>query len=381
MKQLKILTIQDIQKYRDTFAKFTKEVIKGKFINPVHMVNNGYLHTLNASFDGLFLREQKSDSLLVANHPMNFGTIQPCIRTEDKQAEKKSLLHLGIFNICGYSILGFENMSIEEMAKRTIDDFFIFYTQYLHLDPKLLRIYIFGGGTLREITDGVIKNDEYVEPDNFSIKLWEKYGVIKDQFIQEHSKETFLLHLANPLREHHAGYRNDIFMQVGEKSYEVATLNFISHQTVIKNNEITGIKLLPFYLREMAVGQERILTAIKDSQNVYELPYVKPLLNAVEELIMDKKKALIYTDALRVVQYFFADGWTYDKLHGQKYREHRHELNKFMEILMDYGKDIADSQLTTFLKRNARLQPWNPILEDGIEVTIKQLNLFKKKKR
>src|SRR5205809_1244060 len=143
------ITIQDIADFRVTFKRFISEVTKGEFVSPVHMVNNGYLHTLNASFDGLFLREQQSDSLLIANHPMNFGTIQPCIRTEDKQAERRSLLHLGLFNICGFSILDFQDMDAKAMAEKTIEEFFIFYTQYLKLDPKLLRIYIFGGGTLR----------------------------------------------------------------------------------------------------------------------------------------------------------------------------------------------------------------------------------------
>ncbi len=381
MEQAQQLTISDIKTFRNTFEKFIKEITKGKFVDPVPMVNNGYLHTLNASFDGLFLREQQSDSLLVANHPMNFGTIQPCIRTEDKQAERKSLLHLGLFNICGFSILDFTEMDAKKMAEKTIEEFFTFYTKYLRLDSKLLRIYIFGGGTLREITNGVIKNDEYIQPDNFSIKLWSKYGVTEDQFIQEYSKETFLLHLGNPLKEHHAGYRNDIFMQVGDRAYEVATLNFISHQTIIENNKIIGIKKLPFYLREMAIGQERIMTAFSGEKSVYELPYVFPLIKTIDKLQSNYDQILVYTDALRVVHYFFSDGWTYEKLRGKQYKEHRHELNKFMEILTNPQLQIDKEELTKLLILNATLQPWFPILKTGIKTTMQEIGEFKNKKK
>ncbi len=380
MKQAIHISVSGVQEYRNTFRRFITKVTKGKFVKPVAMVNNGYLHTLNASFDGLFLREQQSNTLLIANYPMNFGTIQPCIRTEDKQAEKRSLLHLGLFNIFGFSILDFENMTVEEMAEKTINEFVIFYTKYLHLNPKLLRIYIFGGQTLSRISGGVINSDEYIQPDNFSIEIWKKYGITNDQFVQDYSKEAFLLHLGNPLREHHAGYRNDIFMQVGKKTYEVATLNFISHQTVIEKSKIIGIRKLPFYLREMAVGQERIITAISDSQNVYELPYVKPLLEAVEKLIPNKQQALTYTDALRTVHYFFADGWVYEKLRGRKYKEHRHELNKFMEILLSCGEKIHTSEFFELLDLNVKLQPWYSNLKDGISTTVWQLDFYKRKK-
>ncbi|MBI4067249.1 hypothetical protein HY407_02605 [Candidatus Gottesmanbacteria bacterium] len=370
------LTIKDVAHFRRTFYSFVKEVLHGKYVEPVPMVNNGYLHTLNASFDGLFLREQQSDSLLVANRTMNFGTIQPCIRTEDKLAEKRSLLHLGLFNICGYSMLDFGEMSTDEMVERTIEEFFTFYTKYLHLDPRLLRIYIFGGGTLRKITGGVIRNDEYIKSDDFSVNLWKRFGIPENQLIREYSKETFLLHLGNPLREHHVGYRNDIFMQVGDGLYEVATLNFISHQTVIENNEIIGIKKLPFYLREMAVGQERILAAIIGAHNLYALPYIKPLLEAIRQKIKDKQKALIFTDALRVIHYFFSDGWTYERLRGKRYREHRHELNKFMEIIAMYGKSLEPNDLSSFLKLNANLQSWYPVLQKGMALTIREINQF-----
>src|SRR3989338_8114047 len=155
MKQTMHILVSDVQEYRNTFQRFITKVTKGKFVEPVPMVNNGYLHTLNASFDGLFLREQQSDSLLVANRPMNFGTIQPCIRTEDKLAERKSLLHFGLFNIYGFSILGFDQMTAKKMAEKTINEFVIFYTKYLHLDLKLLRIYFFSGGALSRISGGV----------------------------------------------------------------------------------------------------------------------------------------------------------------------------------------------------------------------------------
>ncbi len=86
-------------------------------------------------------------------------------------------------------------------------------------------------------------------------------------------------------------------------------------------------------------------------------------------------------DALRVVHYFFTDGWVYEKLHGKKYKEHRHELNKFMEILSNFGKNISKNTLNEFLTLDTHLQPWWKKLPEGIETTLLELEKFPKRKK
>src|SRR3989338_3014415 len=208
------MTLEGVWHTRRTYERFYREVIGGGFVTPVSMVNKGYLHNLNASFDGILLRESSATSLLEPQQPVNFGTIQPCVRNEDQRSQRISPLHLSLFEIFGYSKLDFEQMTPQEMAERTIDEFVKFYTSYLGLDPALLRVYYFGGGTLRQASKGKIKNDQYVEPDNFSRQIWAGHGI--ENLVAEHSNETFLLHLGEPAREHHSGYRNDIFMRVGD---------------------------------------------------------------------------------------------------------------------------------------------------------------------
>jgi alanyl-tRNA synthetase len=375
------MTLKDVEEFRKQWQTFIRLTIKGEFVEPVSMVNSGYLHTLNASFDGLFLREQQSDSLLTANRRMNFGTIQPCIRTEDKLAIKKSPLHLGLFEICGFSILDFPQVTAKYMAEKTIKEFLVFYTDYLKLDKKLLRVYYFGGGSLRNITKGRIKSDDYIEPDNFSVNIWKGFGLNDNQLIPEFTNETFLLHMGNPLREHHSGYRNDIFVESKNVDFEIGTLNFISYQTVIEQGKIIGIKLLPFYLREMAIGQERFLAAIAGTRNLYNLPYINSLLQAVLRKLKDERVAMVYTDALRVIHYFFSDGWTYEKLRGRGYREHRHELNKFMEIITGLGKDLTKNQQIEILRLNSELQPWYPKLKSGIKTAVGEIEAYKRRKQ
>ncbi len=371
------MTLDDVWRTRRTYERFYRNVVGGSFVPPVSMVNNGYLHNLNASFDGILLRESNATSLLKPQQSVNFGTIQPCVRNEDQRSQKNSPLHLSLFEIFGYSRLDFESMIERQMAERTIDEFVNFYTSYLGLDPALLRVYYFGGGTLREASKGRIKNDQYVEPDCFSRQIWAGYGI--ENLVAEHSNETFLLHLGEPVREHHSGYRNDIFMRVGDTHFEIATLNFISHQTQIRRGEIIGISPLPFYLREMAVGQERILAAIQGSNDLYELPFVAPLVKAINTKIQDEETAKVFADALRVVHYVISDGWTYDRLQGVEHERHRHELNGYVRILSECGLAVGRDGFLRLLRQNAELQSGYPKLASSIEQVVATVAEYSKR--
>lgn len=381
-KMKKILTLEDVVHTRRTYQRFYQDRVGGSFVPPVSMVNNGYLHNLNASFDGILLRESDAISLLEPQQPVNFGTMQPCVRNEDQRSQRSSPLHLSLFEIFGYSRLDFEQMTPQEMAVKTIDEFVKFYTSYLGLDPALLRVYYFGGGTLRQASNGKIKNDQYIEPDAFSRQIWASHDI--ENLVAEHSNETFLLHLGEPVRKHHAGYRNDIFMRVGNIYFEIATLNFISHQTLIEKGEITGIAPLPFYLREMAAGQERILAAMRGSNDLYELPFIAPLVKAVNRKLQNEEMAKIVADALRVVHYVISDGWTYDRLQGQEHERHRHELNGYVRILSEHSSAIGRDDFVPLLQKNAELQPWHPKLASNIEqvvVTVIEYSKRKQKKK
>ena len=362
------MTLEDVGHTRRIYEAFYRDVVGGRFVPPVSMVNRGYLHNLNASFDGILLRESNATSLLEPQQPVNFGTIQPCVRNEDQRSQRNSPLHLSLFEIFGYSRLDFEQMTPHGMAERTIDEFVKFYTNYLGLDPALLHVYYFGGGTLREASKGKIKNVQYVKPDSFSRQIWTSHGI--ENLVAEQSNETFLLHLGEPIREHHSGYRNDIFIRVGDTHYEIATLNFISHQTQIRGGEIVGISPLPFYLREMAMGQERILAAMQGSNDLYGLPFVAPLVDAVNRIIQDGEIAKVFADALRVVHYVISDGWTYDRLQGAEHERHRHELNRYVKILSEHGSAVGRDGFLRLLQQNAGLQPWYPKLASSIEQVV-----------
>lgn len=364
----RIESIADIVHLRQAWESFVQADIKGDFVKPVTMVNSGYLHALNASFDGLFLREQQTNSLLEANHPMNFGTIQPCVRIDDNFKSRASTLHLGLFEIWGTSVLGFEPTTSAQMATTTIREFLTFYTDNLGLDPNDLRIYYFGGGILSDITRGRAQSRDFIEPDNFSVSIWTTLGLQKSQLIPEHTNETFLLHLGNPLREHHSGYRNDIFIDLDGQSFEIATLNFISHQSVMENGQVVGIKPLPFYLREIAFGQERVLSAANRSADVYALPHISPLVAQSERDL---------ADALRVVHYVASDGWTLDNLSGKKYREHRKELRGCLDRIV--SRNLNEAELKALLELNAKLQPWYTALEAGIRDTTQEITSYHKR--
>ena len=358
----RVESIADIAHFRQAWKRFVQTEVKGEFVKPVTMVNNGYLHALNASFDGLFLREQQSDSLLQARRPMNFGTIQPCVRIDDNFKSRASTLHLGLFEIWGTSVLGFDSTTPSQMAKSTIREFLTFYKDYFKLDPNNLRVYYFGGGTLADISHGRAQSQDFIKPDDFSVDIWTSNGLQPSQLIPEHTNETLLLHLGNPLREHHSGYRNDIFIDVNGNPYEIATLNFISHQSVIENGQVIGIRPLPFYLREVAFGQERLFSALNRSGDVYELPHVAPL-------VAQSNRDL--ADALRVIHYVVSDGWAPERLPGNKYREHRKELRSCLERITK--SSLGQSEIEALLEFNAKLQPWYQSLEAGLKRTLQEV--------
>ena len=368
-----IPSVENVVDFRAKWKQFVQKNLKAEFIKPVSMVNSGYLHALNASFDGLFLREQSTTSLLSASRPMCFGTIQPCARPDDKLAERSSPFHLGLFEICGTSILGFEHLRPEQATEVTVKEFMTFYKDCLGLDPSCLRVFYFGGASLESIGRGRVVSQQELAPDDFSFEIWKSNGLADYQLIPEYTNDTFLLHVANPLREHHSGYRNDIFFEADGVRFEIATLNFITHRSVIVDGVITEVVPLSFFLREIAFGQERCLSAIYSSKDVYHLPHVFPLVRAMQALVDDPQMALYVADAFRVVHYVVSDGWTLDKLSGRKHREHRGQLKEFLKVLSKVRAALNDGALRELLFVNSECQPWYPSLEEGVDATLTEI--------
>lgn len=95
-----------------------------------------------------------------------------------------------------------------------------------------------------------------------------------------------------------------------------------------------------------------------------------------------KSKPLILTDSIRALHYIISDGWTFDKLKGKKYREHRHELRDFMETLAIDENKLSASEPKILLNLNAQLQPWYyQKLESGIDVTTSEIEKYRQRKQ
>ncbi|MBI3051167.1 hypothetical protein HYY74_01795 [Candidatus Woesearchaeota archaeon] len=170
------LTVAGIDRFIAAYERFVVK-LGMQFVNPVPAINDGYLHFLNASFDGLNLRQTEAKSLLEPGVEANFGAIQPCVRAEDAARAGYDLLHLGMFTILGTATWKFERLSPPQMARGTIGEFTGFYRDFLGMDPKRLKIFCFGGATVREASKGIISNDEYIPADGFSEELWREKGV------------------------------------------------------------------------------------------------------------------------------------------------------------------------------------------------------------
>ena len=370
-----------MHKFRENYKEFIKREIGSKFVRPINIINAGYPYTFNASFDGLLKRETKSVSLVDIKNPVNFATIQPCIRTPDKPLQKKSLLHLSLFDMCGYIVLDVRKAELEELIEKTIKEFFVYYTKYLKLDPKLLIIYYFGGGTLRKISSGTVASDKFIEPDIYSPKIWKSLGLKEDQLIKESSRETFLLYTGMPPQEHHSGYRNDVFISLNKQKFELATLHFITHKSVMKEEKIAGISPLNFWFRGFASGAERCLAAINATANLYELPHIQPLYKLVLEKVKNQTKAMVATDALRTIHYVISDGWTHDKLQGKNFRKQRQELNKYFSLLLDFKNLFNENDLVKLLTTNVQIQPWYLKLEPNIDTVITEIRNYQERRK
>lgn len=169
-------------------------------------------------------------------------------------------------------------------------------------------------------------------------------------------------------------------MRAGDTYYEIATLNFISHQTQVRGRNIVGIAPLPFYLREMAAGQERVLAALQGSNDLYDLPFIAPLVIAAKTKLHDEEMAKVFADALRVVHYVISDGWTYDRLQGTEHERHRHELNGYVRMLNERVPAFDKDEFLGLLQMNAELQPWYPTLASNVEQVVATVAYSKKRK-
>jgi hypothetical protein len=144
-----------------------------------------------------------------------------------------------------------------------------------------------------------------------------------------------------------------------------------------EGKEIVGLKPLPFFLREMAIGQERFLAAAAGMSELWHLPYLEPLVEVVTRQLADRTKSTIYVDALRVVHFLFSNGWTPDKLRGRKYREHRNDLNRLLKTIVDIGRELTETDEVEALTLNAELQPWYQALMPGAKVSIGEIRAYK----
>lgn len=167
----------------------------------------------------------------------------------------------------------------------------------------------------------------------------------------------------------------------GGTAFEIATLNFITHQTAIEGGRITGIKPLPFSLRETAFGLERLLAAGQGTANLYELPHINPLVKAAEEGISNPVNAMAFADALRVVHYVMVDTGGYDGLRGHNLRAHRQEVNRFMRIVEPGMAEFGKGWLGDLLKLNADLQPWYPQLQQGWQGVIEDVEVYGRRRQ
>lgn len=375
------MTELTMQEFRKIYRDFAEKEIGSKLVEPVNIINKGYPYNFNVSFDGLVLRETKSDSLVDIKNLIQFATIQPCIRTLDMPTKRESLLHLSLFDMCGHIVFETDKTDLQKLIEKTITEFFIYYTKYLKLDPKLLIVHYFGGGTLKEISDGKVAYNDFIEPENYSPKIWKALGLKDEQLIKESSRETFLLYTGMPLLERSAGYRNDIFINLNNQKFELTTLHFITYKSVIENERVVGITPLKFRFRGFANGAERCLAAVNGVTNLYELPHIKPLYKLVLEEIINQTKAVIVTDALRTVHCIISDGWTRNKLLGKQFKDQRSGLNKYLNILSEYYHSIGEGKLTELLVLNFKLQSYYPKLKSSIKFVIDEIKEYSEKKK
>lgn len=311
-----------------------------------------------------------------------YSKIQPCIRHQDLELsiipspdQHRYLTVFDMADVGGLIILKDGAAKQQAITEFSVDSLMEFLLTELKLDKTKLRIAYFGGGTVREATDGKYPLDNSIPEDPYRSYYQTKWGLTTEQFLPNYNRDTFLalnvFGLPTPW-----GYRNEVFYEHQGKLVDIATIEYLCFRPVM--DEMDGIvDLEPFEsaFAISAVGVERVAMVVNDLSAVWEIDTIKPLL---DQVIEDAHKpnyyiAVALTQALRVLHRVFTDSaWTdFNKRRKEYARNYLRVLTEKADLL---GIGLTPDRLLGWITLNAQLQPFYPELAGKADQAAGEIN-------
>jgi len=259
-----------------------------------------------------------------------------------------------------------------------------FLVDVVGLSPQRLSFTYFGGGTLREASNDLIKVDREFLEDAVTRDTLRELGFAESQLIPETSLDTFLAVFPPPV-EFWAGYRIELFYTdpVDGYRFEIGTAEHL-HYRQVKNGSNTTVDVVPQdgCFVGCAVGMDRLLMAVNNYHWPYQCDHIAPVYEAAFDAtyVDDDHAVAVLTDAVRALHRIVADGFGFDNLPSPeikgRYNTYWAKAMRAIEIL-----EMDPEVLSDLCAANVTAQPWYPELAAAKERVIAEREAYLKRRR
>lgn len=346
-------------------------------IEPAGLVNNGFPGTFNISFSE---PEHLATFGQYLNYDRDFiySKIQPCFRfsdwTEVTTTSNDSKDHLALFHLAdiGGAIALSDAKSGNSAVQFAINGLWRFLVESLGLDRHRITVKLFKESTLSQAT-----NSKYplkmIVPSDVSSAYWRQLGLQMSNLDDDSSGSTFLaLRLFG--KSTPWGYRNELLYEFNGRMIDIATVEHLLYAPVYADPQ-SKLHLWSHRFVIAAVGLERLLLVSNKLHDISDCDTVKPLKQLLMANTESKCTSLVrpICEGIRVLHKINVDA-------GEMQHLSRHRRQKIAKILKDILRiakksktDLTRPVLERFVKLNARLNPWDNVMQTSIRNSIREL--------
>lgn len=343
------------------------------------LIHSGFPGTFNLSFTEYdWLREY--GRYIDFDHNFIFSTVQSCIRPDDLPllSTEDSWKYLGVFEIGDLTgAISLSKRPDYEKLQRWQISSLIHFLKNIGISPNKIHPSYCAGGTVKELTENKYTFDFFIPEDKISRAAFLENDVPEKNLIPDKTRDTFLsLHLHRPSPW---GYRTEINANIGscgsEELLDIATTEYIPWRPIYQGEERRGKNIISLEESKScfaisAVGLERLCMAINGLPSVRDVDYIAEVYDAYGDI--DESEGELVIESLRALHRIYSDVKKYEC------KISRHHNGRIKDMLRTLPLDkLDDKRLEVFFQLHAQAQPWHPELKEGIEPTLKRIEIYR----
>jgi hypothetical protein len=367
------MTSKELRQIIKDFPKFEGSVS----LPPASVIHEGFPSCFNLSFAEYELFHRYGGQYLDFDKDFIFSKFQPCIRHQDWKTivndDENTYRYLSLFDmvdLSGFILL--KDGSSQEITNKFAIKAFVDFVKHVGLDISKLRISYFEGGSIEQATNGKYKLSKTL-PQDPMIEYWKSLGIKDNQFIVDKTRDTLLsLRIfGNPTAW---GYRNEINYEYKGKLLDIGTVEFLPFRPVFDTDgEIVDVVESSHIISIAAIGFERFLMILNNLENVWDVDYIKPLIDKLKELKISDHGAMVATQAIRAIHRIVTDNGEYKNLNTRRKEYIRWFYKEFFRIFDTEQIELTESLIFDILRMNAEFNSAYPELSNSIEVTKQEI--------